>query len=260
MRQSPYLIVSAVLVTALVVSACEAAASPLGAGSAPSIRSAADTPTHVSQKPDQYECVDSVYPASAWASTRALSSVQHPARNLLIEESGWDNMASWHVLEASDHKLEVFKVDQSLSSVDDSSHYVVRAITRGGGWSLDADYSCTPRLILRASKSASVFFASRPSPEARFIDLLLMERDCASGRDAVGRVKLVSLKETTTTVGVVIGIVPRQADQSCQSNPLTPFSIELDRPIGDRVVLDAATLPFIQTPIKLAPPNPEIVQ
>ncbi|MCI2958557.1 hypothetical protein MN032_12710 [Agromyces atrinae] len=76
------------------------------------------------------------------------------------------------------------------------------------------------------------------------LPLLALEMDCNSGRDAAGRVKVVEVIETDTTVQLVVGIEPAK-DQSamCPSNPWTPFEVELDAPLGDRTVVDLGTWP-----------------
>jgi hypothetical protein len=42
---------------------------------------------------------------------------------------------------------------------------------------------------------------------------------------------------------VTLAVVPRTGAQDCQGNPDTPFTLELDAPLGDRELLDGAHSP-----------------
>ena len=77
-----------------------------------------------------------------------------------------------------------------------------------------------------------------PSSDTTELNLLVTERECNSGQDADGRVKLVSLDETDDTVTVTIGVMSRGGDQTCPSNPATPFTVKLAAPLGDRTLMD----------------------
>ena len=48
-----------------------------------------------------------------------------------------------------------------------------------------------------------------------------------------------------TTVGVVIGVRPHEDGmaRTCISNPPTPFTVDLEHPLGDRVIMNAAVVP-----------------
>ncbi len=84
----------------------------------------------------------------------------------------------------------------------------------------------------------------RPPPESDHLALLVTEFACNSGQDATGRVELVEIAETESTVELVIGVRPSGArEASCQGNPATPFTIDLERPLGGRVILNAAVVP-----------------
>jgi len=44
-------------------------------------------------------------------------------------------------------------------------------------------------------------------------------------------------------VELVIGVEAPPGGQTCPSNPPTPFTIELDEPLGDRTLTDVAVYP-----------------
>lgn len=90
--------------------------------------------------------------------------------------------------------------------------------------------------------AADVTLAREPVPEARVLELLVHERERASGQDAEGRIE-VDLEETAEQVRLRIGVRPLGGAHSRQGNPATPFTVELGEPIGDRNVIDASVVP-----------------
>jgi hypothetical protein len=121
----------------------------------------------------------------------------------------------------------------------------------GSPWGLAQRHSCDLRRHLGDLGPAEVFLdaSSPPTPEDRRLEILVNEYECNSGRDATGRVELVELTETESAVELVIGVRPSGALQAtCQSNPSTPFTVELEHPLGDRTVLDAALVPARPVP------------
>jgi hypothetical protein len=82
-----------------------------------------------------------------------------------------------------------------------------------------------------------------PDPGSSEVHLLVTEVACAGGRPADGRVTLERLVEHEDRVELVIGVEAPEGDQTCPSNPPTPFTVELDEPLGDRILLDVAEDP-----------------
>jgi hypothetical protein len=80
-------------------------------------------------------------------------------------------------------------------------------------------------------------------PDSREVHLLVTEQACASGQVAEGRVRLAMLTESEDTVDVAIGVEPLTGDATCPSNPPTPFVVELDEPLGERLVRDLTVDP-----------------
>lgn len=113
-------------------------------------------------------------------------------------------------------------------------------------WAVVESSTCSPTLDLGELDAARVSLdpSSLPAPESDRLSLLVTEFECNSGHDAVGRVELVELAETESTVELIIGVRRSGAQQaSCQGNPATPFTVDLDRPLGHRVILNAAVVP-----------------
>lgn len=128
-------------------------------------------------------------------------------------------------------------------------------------WAVVEASACTPILDLGELKAGTVALdpSANPAPEQDSVALLVTEAACNSGQNAAGRIEVVQKVETEATVELVIG-VRRSGDQlsSCQSNPPTPFTVHLDRPLGDRAILNAAVVPSreITAPSRLGTPAP----
>ncbi|MFJ5955299.1 hypothetical protein ACIQC5_05000 [Paenarthrobacter sp. NPDC092416] len=113
-------------------------------------------------------------------------------------------------------------------------------------WDVVESSTCTPTLDLGQLTAGAVTLdpSLPPASESDRLALLVTEFDCNSGQDAEGRVEVVKLTETESTVEVVLGVRPSGAQAaSCQGNPATPFTVKLERPLGDRTILNAAVLP-----------------
>lgn len=108
---------------------------------------------------------------------------------------------------------------------------------------LDAQGLCTPRLDLGSLGPADLALAEPPSPEARQIELEVYERVCAGGRPADGRVEIVEQELSDEQLRLVVGVQRQDGDHTCPGNPPTPLIIQLDEPLGDRIVIDGSTLP-----------------
>lgn len=124
------------------------------------------------------------------------------------------------------------------------------------GWAVVESSTCSPTLDLGELDTARVSLdpSSPPAPESDRLALLVTEVACNSGQDAVGRVELVERAETESTVELVIGVRPSGAQEaSCQANPATPFTVDLERPLGDRVILNAGVVPARQISVSAVP-------
>lgn len=70
-------------------------------------------------------------------------------------------------------------------------------------------------------------------PDTATVPLLVSEGGCASGDDARGRVH-VEVDYDSDAVVLDVRVEPLRGDQECPSNPETPYTLELDEPLGDR--------------------------
>jgi hypothetical protein len=91
----------------------------------------------------------------------------------------------------------------------------------GLGEPVEADWRVEPGTVL--------------GPDSTRIPVEVHEVQCASGRSAEGRV-VADVSYGTEAVVIDISVRPFGGDQECPGNPLTPFVVELDEPLGDRPV------------------------
>ncbi|MFD6140588.1 hypothetical protein [Promicromonospora sp. NPDC060271] len=115
----------------------------------------------------------------------------------------------------------------------------------GEGWQLWQRGDCALRYDLGDLGSAIVALDpdNPPDPESSQVHLLATEVACAGGKPADGRVAVARLVEHEDRVELVVGVEVPPGVQTCQSNPPTPFTVELDEPLGTRALVDAAVYP-----------------
>lgn len=176
-----------------------------------------------------------------------------------------DTSLDWRVAVADDSEvvlIRAFDPDEAAAARGDT-HATMRLgpITGApnipdGTWLVWSASSCSPRLADGAGDSqAELRLADTPSPDATELALLVMERRCASGRSADGRIDLDELTITEDEVRVRVSVRPPPGDaQDCQGNPWTPFTVDLGQPIGDRTVVDANLVPARELRVGTAEP------
>lgn len=77
-------------------------------------------------------------------------------------------------------------------------------------------------------------------PSARKVRILVMEDGCTTGSSAEGRIE-VSVDERDDEVELDVSVRPLGGgDQGCAGNPVTPYIVELDEPLGDRRIVGQA--------------------
>ena len=108
--------------------------------------------------------------------------------------------------------------------------------------------ACIPQVVLGGGAVAAPWNLDRGQapvgPDTRRLEIGVLERSCASGHSAEGRIAPPTVDYLTDTVVIVIGVVPRPGGQDCQGNPVTPFVVELSEPLGERRLLDGSTFPL----------------
>jgi hypothetical protein len=166
----------------------------------------------------------------------------HPLEWLIAEESSDRVMLM--------NKLAVAS-DDGHGDIREYEYIVISTESMPAGpgeseWAVVESSTCSPTLDLGELSAAAVSLdpSLPPSPGSDRIALLVTEFECNSGQDADGRIEVVELAETGSTVELVIGVRASGAQMaSCQGNPATPFTVDLERPLGNRVILNASVVP-----------------
>ena len=78
---------------------------------------------------------------------------------------------------------------------------------------------------------------------ATHIPVHVMERGCAGGEPATGRIPEPHVQYREDAVVVTFRVIPKGGPQTCPGNPPTPYVLELSEPLGDRQLLDGGAEP-----------------
>lgn len=179
-------------------------------------------------------------------------------------EPAFDASLDWRVVQREDEHVGLLRsLDEPFDNgPGDVREYFSMSLmqmkdTAGvpdGGWMRTSMGPCSPRLVPpEGIGSATLQLAAQPTPDATTLDLLVTEGACASGQPAEGRIELLDLTETDTQVEIRVGVQPLPGAQTCPGNPATPYSVELDSPVGQRSVINAGVIPPRPIPVAEAP-------
>ncbi len=200
----------------------------------------------------EYRCWGEQVPQSALESGPTADTLE-AAEALDGTEVPEIDPAEWTVLWDSAQKVVLIREldePEDLGAGDVRTHELLAVewvdavnLDPSPAWVLSRLSTCA--LATEAGESASVTLdpATPPDPASSELHLLVTEMACNSGQVAEGRVRVVELAQDEEAVGVEIAVDPREGGADCQSNPPTPFVVELDAPLGDRAVYDTSVLP-----------------
>lgn len=87
-----------------------------------------------------------------------------------------------------------------------------------------------------------------PDPASSTVDVLVMERECASGNPPVGREIRPVVVTGTDVVEIVVLIEGVSGMAECPSNPWHPTTIDLGEALGDRTLVDRHVTPGLVRP------------
>ena len=241
------------MLAAVLLAGCATAGSSTGAVPDSS------APTAPSNRADEMlMCQDTPVPARALTEPRPATVL--PAEVVAVLEhplAGVDEpLSEWLIAhESAEHVVIMRKLEEPIDmGWGDIRAYDLIAIAAGEEhaipleppWGVAGATNCTPMVDLGSFTEAMLTLDPDALPEEgdERIALLVTESACNSGKPATDRVELIELVETETTVELVIGVRPHaEGAYTCPSNPSTPFTVELDRPLADRAILNAAVVP-----------------
>ena len=156
----------------------------------------------------------------------------------------WLPDTGWVLVGSDDHRAELVTRDPAGS--------LMNVFLENGptGWTVTGWGGCEPSLVLPPGLNRANW---RPDleaglPDARTVRLkiLVTERECASGQSSEGRIVGPVLLFDADRVLVAFGARRLPGDfQNCQGNPPTPMLLDLGQALGDRLLIDAGHLPFV---------------
>jgi len=203
-----------------------------------------------------YKCLDHTIDAEVLNAATPISELTGEAATMVAEAQNdlgeplkLDPDAGWVLAGQGDESLLImrpFAEGEVVNGGPPNSDHEIIEISRLHGtntdpnaWYVTSNSVCPLTIDLGGLGVPTVALdpAHAPDADATELRLLVTERECNSGQDAQGRVKLVSLVETADSVTVTIGVKPNNGG-TCPSNPATPFTVKLDGPLGDREIID----------------------
>jgi hypothetical protein len=197
-----------------------------------------------------------VYDAAALAEAPPASSLPKGPTEA-VDDAGapaFDLAQDWNVVHQDANRVDLVReleepLDNGGGDVRTHESRTLERITGAsnvpeGTWLLTSAGPCVQRLVGDDGLGAAdVTLADTPAQDETALDLLVREQNCASGRNADGRIEVVELEETAEQVRLRVGVERLGGDQSCQGNPATPLTVELADPLGDREVVDSSVVP-----------------
>ncbi len=169
-------------------------------------------------------------------------------RQQIVNDAVYDDGApldlddDWFVGRADEDSVIVLR--ERVPDADDRREYErVEVSWLDDRWMVTAHGRCDLARDLGDLKAADVALDAATDPSTTRLLLLVTEQDCNSGRDAAGRIDLVSVDETSDAVRIVVGTRSVEGPATCPMNPPTPFTVELTAPLGDRTVYDDSRVP-----------------
>lgn len=173
---------------------------------------------------------------------------------LEVPELSADELESWIVLEETAERVVLLREREEPDALGGwvrthdimAIEYITAPdLAPSPGWMLTRSGSCSLARDLGELGAVGLTLDpdAPPDPASTEVSLLATEQACNSGQGAEGRLRVVELVESTTAVRLLVAVEPRGGEQSCPSNPATPFTIELDSPLGERTISDMRVTP-----------------
>ena len=216
----------------------------------------AGKPPPASTAEPTYTCHEQPIPPDIMSTGRPATQLGPDGRAALkgqeVREVG--DLAKWRIVEETGERLAIIKeFDGPQQRWTTSVTHDFLMVERFGppdadgrpSWHLRSSGGCNLQRDLGDLGVAELTLDPAKPPSGNALHLLVTERACASGRSANGRIRVVLLEESDRDVRLVIGVSRAPGDvHNCIGNPATPYTVELSRPLGDRVPYDTGLHPM----------------
>lgn len=163
-------------------------------------------------------------------------------RNLIDQQRDWDDPhaigdGDWRVLSRSDGEAVFGRGSPPRPSV------VIAGRSESGQWFTRTGGPCWARRVVDGLEA--VYWApdpADPDPTSQQVHVLVEETACAGGRPPDGRVR-TEATERSDAVVITATVVPLEGDRTCPDGPPAEVVVDLDQPVGSRVLLDGGAVP-----------------
>lgn len=112
----------------------------------------------------------------------------------------------------------------------------------GDGWTPDGFEECDPRVEFGRQSSGTWKLAEEPAPSDTELVVVAHESRCSGGRKLTQKNTTPLVSYTHEAITIVVRVAPPR-DVTCPDNPPSRLTIELDEPVGERELVDAAVYP-----------------
>jgi hypothetical protein len=121
--------------------------------------------------------------------------------------------------------------------------YVSATFERSGDeWTPDGFEECDPEVEFGRESFGTWKLAEEPAPGDTELVVVAHEYKCSGGRRLTQRNTTPLVSYTEEVITIVLRVAPPR-DVTCPDNPPSRLTIELDEPVGDRELIDAAVYP-----------------
>jgi hypothetical protein len=165
---------------------------------------------------------------------------------------------TWWVVEDTETELMIFGL-QDIPTIQEPSYSYALFEQVDGDWRAAGWGDCRIQVTAEGFGIATfeIDGENPPDPEGAEFHLLANERACASGKTPVDREVIPVVAETSHAVEVIVLVESPVGDaQTCQGNPAFPLTVQLDAPLGERMIRDGALYPAEDRPWPPPPADP----
>lgn len=180
----------------------------------------------------------------------SVDDIDHPAVDALrteIEASSPEPLPAgdWSVMRIGENRV-TFAIIEGNVIVGRASfrlagdRWVLSGYGSSGGRPCDARVPLPPGL---AHIDVHLDPDTLPRPASTSLFLFVEDIDCSNGREIGDELRGPQIVETENDVLVAFAVIPVWGAATCQGGPVTPVTVELSRPLGDRALLNGAVMP-----------------
>ncbi len=182
-----------------------------------------------------YACGPNVFDPALLEAPEGLEQEDPELRELVdsLERSNPDTVDGWRVV-SEDSGLA-----HAMARVPGRG-YVSASFERSGNeWTPGRFEDCEPEVVVGLRSPATWELADEPAPSDTELVVIAQEIACSGGRELTQQNTRFHVEYTEEAISIVVTADPIRGG-NCVDNPLSRLKVELDEPVGDRELVDAA--------------------